>query len=325
MVKTVLTWVIVAMVLALLLLLLFNGGGIRGIVNTARSFPTLKDFILGTASSSPNFELPGQKEMFSNLGVDVVVDETGAAEQSYAPPPQSEIRQESATPVYANMSPYAGKVTLQAANSTDLSPVREYVLLTAASDNTADIDISGWSLQSIVSGKRAYIPLAASPFVLGVVNRVSSALLRPGATATVVSGISPVGVSFRETVCTGYLNQMQSFTPALSNSCPSRERVLAYSAENLARYGSECFDYVQSLPQCDFPRSAPAHLSPSCRAFLAYAFSYNGCVNTFQSNSDFALPSWRMYAGYTKELWGNSHDVIRLLDGQGMVVDSVSY
>ena len=118
---------------------------------------------------------------------------------------------------------------------------------------------------------------------------------------------------------------MQSFTPALSNSCPSRERVLQYSPENLARYGGDCFDYVQNLPQCDFPQSVPTSLSSNCRAFLFYAFSYNGCVNTFQSTSDFALPSWRMYAGYTKELWGNSHDVIRLLDGQGMVVDSVSY
>ena len=176
-----------------------------------------------------------------------------------------------------------------------------------------------------MSGKRIYIPLAASPFILGVINRVSDALLEPGASAIIVSGISPVGVSFKETVCTGYLNQMQSFTPGLSNSCPSRDRVLPYSAENLARYGADCFDYVQGLPQCDFPKSVPSSLSPSCRGLLSNAFSYNGCVNMFQGSADFALPGWRMYAGFTSELWGNTHDIIRLTDTQGRIVDTASY
>lgn len=331
MIKTVLMWMVVAMVAALLILLLINGGGFRAIANTAGSFPTLKDLILGTASSSQDFQLPGQDGMFENLGVDVNVDATDSApetsyqETTYVPPPPSQISQESATPSYANMSPFAGKVSLDATNAADSNPAHEYVSIIASGSNAGNVDISGWSLQSIVSGKRIYIPLAASPFVLGVVNRVSHAQLAPSATATVVSGISPVGVSFEETMCTGYLNQMQAFTPALSNSCPSRDRVLPYSAENLARYGADCFDFVQSLPQCDFPTSVPASLSPNCRALLSSAFSYNGCVNMFQSSPDFPLSSWRMYAGFTQELWGNSHDVIRLLDGQGLVVDSVSY
>ncbi|MCE9541664.1 hypothetical protein K8R03_03885, partial [Candidatus Kaiserbacteria bacterium] len=201
----------------------------------------------------------------------------------------------------------------------------EYVTLTASADNAGSIDISGWSLQSAVTGKRIYIPLAASPYVLGIVNRVSDALLSPGASAIITSGISPVGVSFRETLCTGYLNQTQSFSPALSNSCPSRDRVLPYNADNLARFGADCFDYIQTMPQCDFPKSLPSSLSPSCRALLSTAFSYNGCVNMFQSSQDFALSSWRMYAGFTTELWGNSHDILRLSDGQGRIVTTVSY
>lgn len=318
MLKQVFIWVAVALLLLVLILFFLNGGGFRAIAQSAHSIPSLKAFLLGEGSS---FQLPGQSNALSQLGIQV---DTSGGNASYQAPPSSEVSApsmgDSGTP-----SPYAGTVSLGAGNAQASSPQAEYLTLTASGGNTALVDISGWSLQSAISGTRAYIPLAASPFVLGIVNRVADTMLSPGAGALFVSGISPIGVSFRETLCTGYLNQMQSFTPALSNSCPSSDRILPATAENIARYGADCFQFMHSLPQCDFPSSLPTNLSGACRAFLATSFSYNGCVNQFQSATDFALPSYRLYGSFTRELWGNNHDTVRLLDAQGRTVDAVSY
>ncbi|MCE9541823.1 hypothetical protein K8R03_04705, partial [Candidatus Kaiserbacteria bacterium] len=130
MIKTTLTWLVVAMVAALLILFFINGGGFSAIVRTAQSFPTLKDFILGAASSSSGFQLPGQGDVFNNLGVDVVIDATDTPAdtgQTYAAPAPSEIRQESSSAVYADTSPYAGRVSLDATNAYGEDAASEYV------------------------------------------------------------------------------------------------------------------------------------------------------------------------------------------------------
>ncbi|MBV9159456.1 MAG: hypothetical protein JO019_02565 [Candidatus Kaiserbacteria bacterium] len=335
MIKTILTWVAIAMIAALLILLLINGGGFRAIRNTAHSIPTLRDFL--TSSSTVGFVLPWQDEVFQNIGIDV---DTGtdtasqdvlSSETGYQAPSQnlqntqSISAPQSDTLSYGNPSPYAGQVSISAANALESDPSREYVVISASPANANFVDVSGWSLQSMSSGVRVYLPLAAAPYVLGVVNRVSEAAIFPGGTATVLSGVSPVGVSFRETLCTGYLNQNQNFSPALVNACPAGSRILPATQENVARYGMDCINYVATLPQCDFPGIVPQNLSTSCRAFLLSALSYNGCVNMYQSAPDFSLNSWRLYEGFTHELWSNDHDTIRLLDRDGRVVDVFNY
>lgn len=322
MVKKILLWVFVSLIVIVLILFFINGGGVSGLVKSARSMPSIKDLVLYFTSDT-HFTLPGQDQALQNLGLEI--DMYGYGEGGYTAPAASEIGAPGEAQEYGTLSPERGKVTLSAANATAANPAEEYVFLSAAYSNTAPINISGWSLQSVISGKRVYIPLAASPYVLGVVNRVSNALIPPGGTATFVSGISPIGVSFQETLCTGYLNQMQPFTPGLSNSCPSGDRVLAYTDENLTRYGASCFDFIQSIPTCSLPSQVPSNLSAACRGMLTSAFSYNGCLNANRSRSDFALNSYRLYGEFTRELWGNDHDTIRLLDGQGRTVDAVTY
>lgn len=322
MVKKILLWVLITLILMVLILFFINGGGFTGVVKSARTIPSIKDLILYFTSDS-HFTLPGQDQTLGNLGLEI--DTYGYGEGGYTAPAASEIGAPEENQAYGTLSPERGKVILSAANATASNPAEEYVVLSASYSNTASVNVSGWSLQSVVSGKRVYVPLAASPYVLGVVNRVSNALIPPGGTATFVSGISPIGVSFQETLCTGYLNQMQPFTPGLSNSCPSGDRVLAYTDENLARYGASCFDFIRSIPTCSLPSQVSATLSAACRGMLTSAFTYNGCLNANRSRSDFALNSHRLYGEFTRELWGNDHDTIRLLDGQGRTVDAVSY
>jgi hypothetical protein len=323
-IKKILGWTLVAMVLSLMLIFFWNGGGFRSIVQTVQSFPTslpsLHDIVFGIASTSSGFLLPGQEDITSNLGIDIDVSDPYGGAYSMtvtdsAPPGDIQ---------YGTPSPAVGRASLEAGNVHASNPQEEYVIVRAAYDNAGAIDVSGWTIQSMTSGKKLVIPLAASPFISGIVNRVGPAMLSPGAFALVSSGISPIGVSFRETICTGYLNQMQPFAPPLSNSCPSRERVIPYTESNVALYGESCFAYLRTLPACEFPGSVPANLSANCRNALANTFTYNGCVRAFQAAPDFSLSSWRLYGSYTKELW-SSHDTLRLVDASGRVVDSIAY
>jgi hypothetical protein len=157
------------------------------------------------------------------------------------------------------------------------------------------------------------------------VNAVQPISLEPGSSAILTTGISPVGISFRENTCSGYLGELQSFTPELPSECPAPSEALLLNADNLRAYGDTCIDYVQTLSQCHFPATVPSNLTPACRSFIANTLSYNGCTQAHRNDPSFALPSWRVYLGLKAEFWYNTHDVIRLLDDQGRVVDVLTY
>ena len=204
--------------------------------------------------------------------------------------------------------------------------IAEHIEAEAALENTAPIGIAGWSLQSAYTGVRPYIQQGASPFLMGTVNNLSPIQLAPGQSALVNSGVSPVGVSFRENICTGYLGQLQSFTPPLPSSCPSPSSQLPLTPDNLKSYGEICFDYLQTIPLCEAPlNNIPSNLPSSCQYFVAEALSYNGCVARNRSRASFAGDSWRIYLNSNAELWRNSHDIIRLLDADGRTVDVLTY
>src|SRR3989344_1589368 len=101
-----------------------------------------------------------------------------------------------------------------------------FIQLPASDINSASVSIAGWSLQSAVSGARAAVPQAAPLFVLGIVNSVQGISLEPGASVVLTTAASPVGTSFRENRCIGYLNELQIFTPELSGSCPTPSEAL---------------------------------------------------------------------------------------------------
>ena len=160
---------------------------------------------------------------------------------------------------------------------------------------------------------------------MGRVNAVGEITLAPGGSAIVVTGASPVGVSFQENMCTGYLGTVQPFVPPLVASCPPPSAAIPRTAESEARLGASCFQYLATLPSCTFPQNPPASLSPSCRSEIQTKLSYNGCVNQYKNTSGFASGSWRVYMALGKPLWRVENDIIRLLDGEGRVVDVLKY
>lgn len=228
---------------------------------------------------------------------------------------------------FGSPSPYTGSVSIvrdvfgvRAENARD-----EYIQIALDYDAKASVDITGWSLESALSGTKAYLPGVASPFMGATTNVIGSAAIQPGGLVIVTSATSPVGVSFRENVCTGYLGQFQEFAPQLGNECPSPSSILPLTQENLQRYGESCFDVLTYLSSCQFPQNLPENITPACRAFLTDALSYNGCANRNRSLQSFETNRWRMYLGGQNELWRNSHDAIRLLDREGKTVDVFVY
>lgn len=317
MIKTVLWWLLWVIIL-LLIVLWFISGGPKKVAQAARG---LANPFGGTATGT--VQLPWQ------VGIPQGPDISGLAESSDNSigqgGPGDQTTNEQQAQDFGNPSPYATQIRLSAEGATASDPNAEYVEIDNGGGQNAPVDITGWSLQSALTGVRAYIPRGASLFEMGAINTENDIELAPGGSAIVVSGNSPVGISFRENECTGYLAELQSYTPDLQQECPSPSDALPETAANMTVYGDACYNYVQSLASCHFPQTVPATLPLACRAFIVNTFTYNGCVQTYQNDPTFPLDSWRIYLGAGRELWRNTHDIVRLLDAQGRIVADVTY
>ncbi|MBL8158281.1 hypothetical protein JNK62_01965 [bacterium] len=322
---------LVAFIVIVLLVMWIIGGGPR----RAYEDVTSVEFFPFSHDTATGFRLPWQPaQLFPTIDI------TGAFQVTEGDYSSSEyelaeleaeyerLSREAATSrTIGTPSPYRGSVSIV----SDVSGVRgesandEYVQIAVSYEAKESVDMTGWVLESALSGSRAYLPAIASPFYMGAANVSSNTLVAPGGLAIVTTGASPVGASFRENMCSGYLDQFQQFQPQLGNECPSPSTVLPLTQENLVQYGDACFDVIQNLSSCRFPQDIPDTVNYACRAFITDALSHNGCVNRNRTNRGFETNRWRLFLGGQAEIWRNSHDAIRLLDREGRTVDVYVY
>lgn len=308
--------VVLITIIIVVLLLWFLGGGVGKIIKAAGSFHFLSfSDLLVSSSTLSDFQLPWQPAMPA-IDVTPVVMPGDAGAEAASPSYDSS---------YAGASPYQGKIGIEGGAARTQTTSGEYIELRAAPGISSPIDISGWSLESALSGVRVYLPQATGVFLQGRINPVGNVTLAAGASAIVLTGPSPVGVSFRENKCTGYLGTLQPFVPPLAQQCPSPFAVIPRTEENEARLGANCFDFLSSLPSCTFPTSVPPTLTTACRDIIQAKLSYGGCVSAYRNTTSFAQNTWRLFLTQGAPLWGSEHDVLRLLDGQGRVVDVLNY
>lgn len=226
--------------------------------------------------------------------------------------------------LHSPASPYAGSVTLKIGKAKDKDADKEYLLLTA----TKEVAISGWKLESYVTDSRATIPKGA-PLLDHRTERVSDPIvLNAGDTAYLTTGETPLNSSFKENICTGYLNDYEPFSPTLKKSCPlASDDLLLFG--NIANDDDECYDYVADLRQCEVVTTDDLRkedLSSRCESFIKSAFTYDECVDRHADDTDFdSLGVWRIYLDKSGELWLSSREIIRLLDDDGRVVDVLEY
>ncbi len=214
-----------------------------------------------------------------------------------------------------------GSVTLGTSitGPTNDDPDEEYVVLRAS--GAGNVTITGWKLVSEATGVTLVIPGGTERVRTGSVNQAAAITLSPGQEAVIVTGRSPVGASFRENLCTGYLDEHQGFTPPLDASCP-------LPWDEFDRYGNddrECESFVASIPSCTTETRVPSELSSSCERFIEERLTYNGCVATHGSDPYFLLDTWRVFIGQRSPAFGDDRDTIKLLDAEGKVVDVLSY
>lgn len=223
-------------------------------------------------------------------------------------------------------SSYRGKVSLyHYVSGAGGDPQQEYVTVSLSSSAKTPISISGWSLESAATGNAFSIPEGTEVPTSGTVEPLQPITLNPGDTATILSGRSPIGGSFKENVCIGYFAQFQTFYPRLSNSCPDPQKDLATFYGPNYIHDDACITYVKTLPRCTLSISPPVGIASACGTFLQKHLSYNGCVQSHQNDENFRGTNWRVYLGRSVSTWRSSNEVIKLLDADGNTVDAFSY
>lgn len=198
----------------------------------------------------------------------------------------------------------------------------EYVVISLSLQADEPVSTAGWKLVSTRTGATVPFPQGTELARSGNVNVLSAIILRPGDQAIVTSGRSPVGVSFRENLCTGYLEEHQTFFPSLSKECPSAyQEYRHFSSDN----DEECGSYLRSFGQCVTETSSNNNAPNDCEDFADEYINYNGCANAHKNDNGFYSPSWRIFLGARDELWAQSRETVLLIDASGNTIDSLSY
>ena len=222
-------------------------------------------------------------------------------------------------------SPYNGIVTISRySNAKKTDPNEEQIELKVARGGEDQINITGWRLESAVSGAGDNIDQGAYLPYSGRVNLQQNIFLRAGDKVYITTGRSPIGTSFQLNQCTGYFEQFQDFKPTIRKSCPK-------PIDDLPNLGlgdtfDRCIDFVEDLPRCEvILGQIPLNIGSQCMEFVSTKVNYNNCVINHKEDSDFYKNEWRIYLGRSNELWKSKREIIKLLDQNGKLVDAISY
>jgi hypothetical protein len=228
---------------------------------------------------------------------------------------------------FGTPSVYKGLVTIRHSVGSLLTndPQKEYVTIAASGRATTGIDITGWRIQSEAVGHSLRIPEGVSLPHSAIVNQTEPIVLSAGQSAIITTGDSPVGMSFRENLCTGYFDQFQNFTPSLPHLCPlPQSDFTRFYLGNQHSYDA-CLAYVKTVQRCIIPLDTPSNLSTDCNRFIDTNLNYNGCVAQHTADPNFFGNTWRIYLGQDDQFFTKTHDTIKLLDSSGNTVDLLSY
>lgn len=222
--------------------------------------------------------------------------------------------------------------------STAYDPRSEYISIQNSGGN---LDITGWLLKNakdlktyVLGGTIQHYPADSALIPRTATGNI---VLASGDSAIITTGSGPNGMaSFQENICSGYLNNASgaSFDPPLSQNCP-----IPYNEPGVESLDRECRDFINRLAPCQTPKydgrdssgnsctgcANGVALSGSCMAFIKSHYSYGACIANHSADSNFSLPSWRIFLGKTWEMWDSKNEIIYLYDSSGKLVDYKSY
>lgn len=214
-------------------------------------------------------------------------------------------------------SPFYGKLRIDGVRGGGNGTMDEYVRI--ANSSQENVDITGLILKN-KNREIGRIPEGTELFYLEGSNYNSDIILSPGQSATIFGGISPVGKNFRRNKCTGYLNY---YNPPVSfpRECPKP------TGQSVSGLSKNCVDYINGLGTCAVPdfNTLAIVYDEQCKKYLADNFSYNGCLNNYRSDPDFAKNEWYAFLGSSQEILDNRSDDVKLSDKDGNLINSYSY
>ena len=284
------------------------------------SFQSLRNSLY-TSDSIFDF-LSGNSKNFLSISDNIV---TGLSFEKASRPAQVSLEE------LGEFSPVAGLVEIEKSPSTIQTDnlQDEYIILRALKTNAQPINISNWSLQSMVSDEWIGIPQGTPLYTIGEVNEVEDIYLRPGESAVISTSQSPVGVSFRINRCSGFLNDTQEFEPSIKTACISPEAVILPTAKNIKDFGESCASFVEGFKSCTYVTSDLQgfhQLTQACKDYIKPRLTYNYCVDVYAGSADFFdKAQWRIFLNQDYTLWRDTYEIIRLLDEKHRTVDVVTY
>ncbi len=235
--------------------------------------------------------------------------------------------------LWSNQSIFRGLVSItkqSRPNATE--PTEEYVHILARRSNDISIDMTGWSLYSVVSNTRVYLPPATLMLKMSGNNKIDPVHLAPGEFAVISTGKSPihsVASSFHTNKCIGYVARFHRFVPPISSRCNDPSLILPPTPQNIRTYGSTCIEFLAQAESCkSYTNEMPAHLLPACRDLIARKLTYHSCLSdgfAKYGHDIFNDGGWYLYLNHNAELWRNSYEIIKLLDADGLTVDVLRY
>lgn len=251
-------------------------------------------------------------------------------------------------------SSYARDISLGTGNAAyAYQTYEEYI--TINNRGRESINITNWQLKN-GKDKRAYdlgsglqyfpadvavIPRAALFISPTGSNIFQDVILQSGEKAIITTGNMgsqlPYKItSFKENICSGYLEDMDeyAFTPSLGRQCPRPA-----NEPEVSGLDTECQRFIGRMGSCHIPefdtRDSEGNicsncvdkkmLSSSCVAFIKSHFSYKGCIANHAGDSNFSGKTWRIFLGKGWEMWAKEYETISLFDNLGQLVDQRAY
>ncbi len=221
-----------------------------------------------------------------------------------------------------NESAFSDRVYLSDIKDPGRLAVSEYVTI-RVSGNDTPINITGWSLESTVTGNKIFIGGGYAIPQEGVAVPI---LVKGGSEIIVATGNSPLKYSFQTNICTGYFEEKMGFLPSLPMQCP-----MLYNEEMPERVEDSdvCQGYINSFKRCEtrarYQSNEDDNIPQYCEDFVDKTVSYENCVRLHRNDKYFLTSEWRVFLNSRVPLWKSKRETIRLLDTQGKIVDTLTY
>ncbi|MDP2735267.1 MAG: hypothetical protein Q8P12_03600 [bacterium] len=220
------------------------------------------------------------------------------------------------------VSPSFGDVTVSFRRSTASQPF--LATLTPRLGTGETLSVSGWTLQSTTGsfslgyGTERVLALGTS-FQDPITVKRGDRILVSGAA-------SPFGAggNFKPNICIGWLKEFYTFPLSVPGSCPDRLRL-----EDVSFLNPSCQDFLLqkvSFTKCEVPnysQNTAVAGDSQCVSYINSNLTYNACVARHAQDATFLKNEWQVFAN--RSFGHLTRDTIRLLDGNGLLVDEYIY